>query len=514
MNRIILISNIVLDVYWGECIAKAFAQLGSEIKTACYSFEEIQGKADELKDANFVVVCLNFVALYPDISADLASGQFEHDDIIKDAMNKCMRFCSVIKANTNAKIVWFGFEEYCFDQGYLYGNLAFCGGIVDKINASLSKLLENEVYIDFKRLIAEAGISICYDRKNKYRWNAPYSKTLISMMADEVYKQFLIYIGKTKKCLILDCDNVLWGGILSEDGTEGIQISGSGFGRPFQDFQRFLLDMYYHGVILAVCSKNDESDVLEVFREHSGMLLKQEHICCFRCNWNDKPRNIKEISKALNIGLDSIVFVDDSRFEIEAVRAVLPEVTTVLYHRDTIYRELSCFNLRSNIDLESVKTRFETYKTDQKREALKANTACFDDYLVSLNMKIDIHRMLNHEISRASELTQRTNKCTNGVRYTPEQLKERLENSEYEMYTVCVSDRFSDLGLVGIIGICGRTVDLFSLSCRALGRKVEDEMLLYALSRKVKLVRYLNTNKNGELKSLLTYYGLRVVQDN
>ena len=127
-------------------------------------------------------------------------------------------------------------------------------------------MLADDVYIDLKHLITKIGINSLYSSKGKYRWNAPYSKELMALMADEVNKQYLIHTGRTKKCIVLDCDNVLWRGVFSEDGIEGIHLGNSGLGREYQDFQRFLLSLYYYGVILTVCSKHDEADVLCVFR--------------------------------------------------------------------------------------------------------------------------------------------------------------------------------------------------------------------------------------------------------
>lgn len=153
-------------------------------------------------------------------------------------------------------------------------------------------MIGDDVFVALKRLIEKNGISNLYNTKSKYRWNAPYSKELIEFMEYEVYKQYQIYLLQSKKCVVLDCDNVLWEGVLSEEGIEGIRLDASGLCREYQDFQRFLLSLYYRGVILTICSKNDEADVLRVFREHTGMLLREEHIACFQVNWSDKPTNI------------------------------------------------------------------------------------------------------------------------------------------------------------------------------------------------------------------------------
>ena len=319
-----------------------------------------------------------------------------------------------------------------------------------------------------------------------------------------MFQQYLVERGITKKCLVLDCDNVLWGGILSEDGIESLKLSGNGLGRLYQDFQRFALSLYYHGVILAVCSKNDLPDVLTVFHEHSEMILKEEHIACFQVNWGDKPGNIKRIAETLNIGLDSMVFVDDSPVEIEAVKALLPEVTTVLFHRDMDYSQFFCFNLKSDVKLDDIEKRNETYRTNAKRSDLKEQSGSYDEYVKALGVKTEIHRIIPMEYSRVSELTQRTNKCTNGRRFTVQEIKDSTENGGIDFYSVHVSDRFSDLGLVGAFAIKDNELSLFSLSCRALGREIENTMLEYLLSNwKIERVFFHSTGKNADLKNLL-----------
>ncbi len=197
--------------------------------------------------------------------------------------------------------------------------------------------------------------------------------------------------------------------IFSKDGMESLKLSGSGLGQVYQDFQRFVLSLYYHGVILAVCSKNDLTDVLRMFHEHSEMLLKEEHIACFQVNWEDKPGNIQKIAEKLNIGLDSMVFVDDSPVEIEAVKAILPEVTSILFKRDMDYEQFACFNLKSNISIADIDKRNETYRTNGFREELKAKYTDYADYIAALEIKMDIHETAPIEFSRISELTQRTN---------------------------------------------------------------------------------------------------------
>ena len=507
LQRITLLTNICFEPYWRAFIKDRFSNLSYDTKINSILYEEYCDNIEDIEFSDLIIVHLNFEMFYVDLLNEISSGKVTYEAIKDDCIDKCRNLYSYIKNHSKAPVIWLGFEDYYSIQKNNYGALLPFEGVVDQLNLALNNMLKEDTFIDFKRLIASVGIRNAYDAKGKYRWNAPYSKELISLIVNEIYKQYLIATGNTKKCLVLDCDNVLWGGVLSEDGIEGISISDSGLGRPFQDFQRYLLDLHYHGVILAVCSKNDESDVLRVFREHTGMLLKEEHIACFTCNWNNKPDNIKDISESLNIGLDSIVFVDDSVFENESVKTMLPEVTTILYQRDSVYDGLSCFNLKHRTDLETVRMRTSTYKTNILRSELHQSSTSYEDYITSLEMIIDIHKTMECEFSRVSELTQRTNKCTNGTRYTVDQIKRKISMVDYEMYTVCLSDKFSNLGVVGVIGIKDCTVDLFSLSCRALGRRAEENMIEFALAMKANKVRFCNTQKNESIQILFKKYG-------
>ena len=503
LNRISLISNICFEPYWRKSVEQHLGGSYNSINFQFISYESYQDNIGEIASSDIILVCLNFEELYPDILNNFFAGKITYKDIEKDCLRICSELYSDIKKHSKAVVSWFGFEDYCADR-LKFGSSPVFQGLVDRINLFLFDLIPKDSFIDLKRMIASIGIRNAYDVKGKYRWNAPYSKVLIEAAVKEIHKQYLVERGITKKCLVLDCDNVLWGGILSEDGIESLKLSGNGLGRLYQDFQRFALSLYYHGVILAVCSKNDLPDVLTVFHEHSEMILKEEHIACFQVNWGDKPGNIKRIAETLNIGLDSMVFVDDSPVEIEAVKALLPEVTTVLFHRDMDYSQFFCFNLKSDVKLDDIEKRNETYRTNAKRSDLKEQSGSYDEYVKALGVKTEIHRIIPMEYSRVSELTQRTNKCTNGRRFTVQEIKDSTENGGIDFYSVHVSDRFSDLGLVGAFAIKDNELSLFSLSCRALGREIENTMLEYLLSNwKIERVFFHSTGKNADLKNLL-----------
>lgn len=496
--QITLISNVVFEPYLRLQLEQNFQQSGKQVWlcTVTCRVGTMLEDFSQLCTANMILVLIKFDEYYPDCHNIRYMYRNSLNDVSHDAYQNCTNLYALIKKYTDAPILWFGFDDYCYKYDIITGNLVIGQGIVDRLNLQLNNLVyAKDTYIDLKHLIAKVGIQNAYNPKGKYRWNAPYSKELIELMGQEIYKQYLIHSGITKKCVVLDCDNVLWGGILSEEGIEKIHL-GSGLGQAYQDFQRFLLTLYYHGVLLTVCSKNDEADVLRVFREHSGMILKEEHIACFKVNWSNKPNNIKEIANELEIGLDSMVFIDDSEFEIHSVETMIPEVTTIQYERDSVYEKLSCFNLKSHIDIHQVQKRNQTYRTNVSRRRVQAQSTSYEDYINALEMRIDIHQAIPAELARISELSQRTNKCTNGTRYTVEQLGGRLQTGKYKLYSVYVADKFSDLGLVGAIGIIENQLDLFSLSCRALGRDVEAQMLAFIAQHNIVKFSFASTHKN------------------
>ncbi len=183
---------------------------------------------------------------------------------------------------------------------------------------------------------------------------------------------------------------------------------------------------------------------------------------------------------------------------------MLPEVTTILFKRDMDYEQFSCFNLKSNISIANIDKRTETYRTNGFREELKAKYTDYADYIAALEIKMDIHEAAPIEFSRISELTQRTNKCTNGRRYTVTEIKERINSATVKLYSVSVSDCFSDLGLVGVIEVEGDALTLFSLSCRALGREVEEKMMEFISDKyQIQKIEFKSTSKNVALKTLL-----------
>lgn len=503
--QITIISDITLEPEFSKLLKTNFSK---DIKIDYIPYTEYKASQYNIliKKSDIIVVWLNFETILNSIIDEFDVEISKDEETIENICSVCGELYNRL-LKYNKTIIWILFEDYFSKNHFVLGNNYNI--IVDQINIELwKKFKEDIVFVNLKQLISAVGILNTYDISNKYRWNSPYSKQLIKSVAKEIYKEYLIIEGKTKKCLILDCDNVLWGGVLADDGIEKIKLDSSGLGRVYKDFQRYVLTLYHHGVILAICSKNDISDVMVMFRKHTDMVLKEDHISCFQVNWENKPHNIKRISDTLNIALESMVFVDDSPMEIEAVKFMLPEVTSILFNHDSIYEQLKCFNLKSNIKITDIEKRNVTYRTNLYRKALKAEYKNnYEEYLEALNIRADIHKVQPIEYSRISELTQRTNRCTNGKRYTIAEIRERIGMKNVTMYSLTVSDRFSDIGLVGVLEIEENKLTLFSLSCRALGRDLEKRMLEYISSKHcIANIEFGDTGKNKEMKNLLATF--------
>ncbi len=497
LSNLSVVSNITVEPYFSKNLKSLFSS-NYDIQFHCIAYENYINTIETIKESNVILIWINVDVLIPNLCMQSISHSFDESETVGMISRLFREMVDNIKKVSNAKIVIMTQDCNSFDSVYK-GNVISKFDIFRKINNKIiNDFSSNHIIVDINKIISMVGTNNTYDVINKYRWNAIYSPILIKEIAIELHKQFLIFRGITKKCLVLDCDNVLWGGILSEDGDEGIILSNSGPGQYYQDFQRFVLGLYHHGVIIAISSKNDKVDVMDVFRKHSGMVLREEHISCFKINWRNKAENILEISNFLNIGLDSIVFVDDSSFEIGLVNSTLPEITTILFENSEIdYSKFNCFNLNDSIEQNTIKIRTNTYQTNEKRLQLQKNSINYNEYLKSLNTTTTISLANKWDLNRIYELSLRTNQCTSGIRYSLEKIIALHESKICDMYSVFVEDRFGALGLVGAIIVEKNELSLFSLSCRALGRGIEDSMIDFIINNcYIEKIKFVDTNRN------------------
>jgi FkbH-like protein len=331
--------------------------------------------------------------------------------------------------------------------------------------------------------------------------------------------------NKRKKCLVLDLDNTLWGGILGEDGLENLKIGDSYPGLAYLNFQEAILEASKAGIILAICSKNNEEDVIEVFEKHPFQIIKLNHISARRINWNDKASNIYEISQELNIGLDSIVFIDDNPIERERVRQMIPEVVVPDFPSSPIYllqffREVYENNFQAYKLTEEDVNKTKQYLSNAERSQFKRSFNSVHDYLESLEMQLDIYEASNFTIPRIAQMTQKTNQFNLTTRrYTEEDIRAMIQSGSL-VHCVSVKDKFGDNGisLMSIINIENDIAyfDSFLLSCRILGRNIEigyiNYILNYLLRNGIKLIKaiYLPSKKNIQTIDFYESIGFRL----
>ena len=317
---------------------------------------------------------------------------------------------------------------------------------------------------------------------------------------------------KRKKCLVLDLDNTLWGGVLGEDGIEGIKIGGDYPGKAFLYWQEALLELSKSGVLLTVCSKNNEQDVLDAWEKNPFMILKKEHFAAYRINWTDKATNIKELAAELNIGLDSFVFVDDNPTERELIKQMLPmvevpEFPAQPYELLPFFKQLveDYFKVYSVTDEDKKKT--EQYKQNEARAQAQASFVDFDSFLESLDIQITIESANEFNIQRIAQMTQKTNQFNlTSHRYTDADVRGFIENG-WKIWCVSVADKFGDNGITGAIMITQNgDIDTFLLSCRILGKGIEIAFVKTIISLLSKdgfenlTASYLPTVKNAQVK--------------
>ncbi|MBN8703042.1 MAG: HAD-IIIC family phosphatase [Bacteroidetes bacterium] len=421
------------------------------------------------------------------------------------------------------------FSTLAFNHPYIKkNNFDF---ICDQLNNYIeSKQSHNVIIIDIDKLIAKCSIEKSFDFRNYYSSKALYSVDFFREYASFIKPIVLSATGKSKKALIFDCDNTLWNGIVGEDGLDGIQMSSkTAKGVVFEEVQHLAKDLARKGIVIGLNSKNNASDVNEVFSNNKAITIKDEDIVIKKVNWNDKVSNLKEIAKDLNIGIDSLLFVDDSDFEINLVRETLPQVVTMqvpkqlyLYPQEFRKRQ-ECFFTLSNSNEDS--NRIKMYKDEQKRETEKASFVNIGEYLKSLDLSIVVYIDNKAQIARIAQLTQKTNQFNfTTKRYTETEITSFIESKSHKVFTIEVRDKFGDFGLTGVIIVeikdDSALIDTFLMSCRVLGRNLELKFLdlvieeLRLIGIKKIVASYYKTIKNNQVQVFYENNGFLVMKQN
>lgn len=401
---------------------------------------------------------------------------------------------------------------------------------IEKINFELRKIARqhSDVYVlDFDALATRFGRERWTDERLWITAKLPISPAALLPLADE-WLQFLCpALGRVSKVLVTDLDNTLWKGVVGEDGIDGIQIGSDHAGAAFMELQRALLSLRNRGILLAIASKNNRDDAYAALTRHPNMLLRPEHFAAERINWEHKVQNLRGIAADLNVGLDSLAFLDDNPVERDLVRLELPEVTIVELPDDPsgYAQAVRCtpeFQRLKVSDEDVQRSRF--YAEQRERNEARANHQSLESFYHWLDQKVEIAPLTEVSAARIAQLTQKTNQFNATTkRYTEQQIVELAGSSGCEIFSVRAKDHFGDNGIVG--AVISRMVDdrceidTFILSCRVISRTIETAMLTFLLERcRAKGVRTMQgwiiaTPKNEPVRTLYERHGFTRVSN-
>jgi FkbH-like protein len=334
-------------------------------------------------------------------------------------------------------------------------------------------------------VVAQVGRNQSFNWRSHYRGHVTWSDALMGAVAERYVGFALASLGKATKCIVLDLDNTLWGGVLGEDGAGGVALGPQWPGSEFLDFQRELLDLQRQGILLAVCSKNNESEALAVLRSHPHMLVREEVLAAYRINWEDKATNIRALAKELNIGLDHMLLIDDSPHERAWVREMIPELQVPEVPPDPSLYATWVGSLPSLIVLQQTaedSRRTEQYRESRVREVYRSTASSLEDFLGGLGLRAEVGLVTDETMARAVQLLAKTNQFNLTTRRLTEGAVSALASEPGVCTrTVRLADRFGDHGLVSVL-IATRAEDVVEIddwlmSCRVLKRGVEKMLL-------------------------------------
>jgi FkbH-like protein len=374
---------------------------------------------------------------------------------------------------------------------------------------------------DYAGLVADSGADSWSDPRMWALARVPIAADKQPLLARHLARVLAALVFPPAKCLVLDLDNTLWGGVIGDDGMEGIQLGDDYPGNVFKSFQRAVLGLADRGILLAVISKNYPEVVEQALREHPEMLIRPEHLSALRVNWHAKSQNLREIARELNIGLDALVMFDDNPVERAEIAANAPEVRVIEVPTRPLDYERAlheCGHFDTPVLSQEDRQRVQMYRTERAREEVRASAATVDEFLAGLEMIAETGAVDSLNLSRVAQLIGKTNQFNLTTRrHSQAAVSQMCNDADHSVHYLRLRDRFGDLGLiaVGVLVFGGEeaVIDTLVMSCRAMGRRAEDallsELVQAARTRGCKRIigEYLPTAKNGIVADLYPRLG-------
>jgi FkbH-like protein len=448
-----------------------------------------------------------------------------------DALLRIKQIVGILHSKMDSSIIYCNFVE---EDDCVFGQFA------SKVEESFLYQLRKLNYLLQEYSLSARGLYICdlssiQNLIGRERfWDAPmYATTEMALsldalpyFANSVLKILTTLKGKVKKCIIIDLDNTIWGGVIGDDGIDNIQLGNFGIGKVYTEFQYWLKKMQQRGVVLAVCSKNTEEIAKLPFINHPDMVLRLSDIAIFVANWDSKPDNIKTIQSKLNIGFDSIVFLDDNPYEREIVKSNIPDITVPELPEDpALYLDyLNGLNLFETLSYAKEDTnRTKYYQTQENYKSTLDSYSNVDEFLESVDMCSSVCSLDTYAIPRVAQLSQRSNQFNlTTIRYTEEQLHSIATSEDYYSLSFTLEDKFGDNGLISAVLLkkydnSTLFIESWFMSCRVFKRGMEDFIMnsIIDLARnnnfQTIVGEYISTSKNQIVKDL--YFELGFTSD-
>ena len=470
-----------------------------------------------------------------DISQNVLTRFYSYSsDEIKNVTSSIVsRYKEMIRAfrkKSNAQIIIVDFayiqnESFGFSGSPLAHSLsAYIQNINDQLWSICNQITSCHV-IKYQQVFMEQGLNNCIDYKLYFLARIPFGVKAQIEIGKVIARTIAAIYTTPCKCLVLDLDNTLWGGVLGEDGIAGIKLSDDYPGNVYKSFQRTILGLRDQGVLLAIASKNNINDALDVMEKHTDCLIKKKHISSIQINWKDKATNLYKIARELNIGLNSIAFFDDNPVEREWIIEQVPDVRVINVPENPMFYSRALLNSRlfDKVNMTSEDTsRAEMYKHEKRRSEFHIKSKSVDDFLRGLKMSAKIGLVEDITLSRVEQLINKTNQYNLTCRrYTAEEIKDIISSGGVAIW-ISVKDKFGDSGIVGTAIAKKQNnnewiIDTFLLSCRVIGRKLES-ILLYYLCKLVKGKKgvilygeYIPTSKNNLINDFFIKFNFNEV---
>ncbi len=504
-----------------------------EIHNSNYN-QIVQSAFDQMDD--FKNIKLDYILLYID-SKNLENYiNFNNQKNPNKNINNFLDLINTITINLNkktgAEIILTNFVQDTklifgsFEKKFSFTKTWF----INQLNFKLNQIKHSFLHIlDIDILSSTIGLNNWHDEKLWLTGKIPFHLNYVPIFSEYVVRIIANKFGKSKRCLICDLDNTLWGGVIGDDGLDGISIgNGDPISEAHLELQKTILEVKNRGIVLAICSKNNEENALLPFKKHPDMLLKEKDFAIICANWNDKASNIRQISKSLSLGLESMVFLDDNPVERAQVRMELPEVSVPelpndpsLYSKTLInagYFEAISFSKED-------KKRVKSYEENSKRLKLLKTSSNIEKFLKDLEMKISFKDFDKVGRQRITQLINKSNQFNlTTKRYSENNIEKLEKNKTFFTRQIRLKDKYGDNGMICVV-ICEKKknkwfIDTWLMSCRVLGRKVEiatlHNLIYNAKKNNVKEIigKYIPTDRNKLVKNHFKDLGFKLKSKN